>query len=493
MRRRRNAGGEKRLSAGLRRRKHLPFGVAMNRDLQMRGDGFHNRVLWLIMLVGFALRLVYAMQQPTLIQFTGATGGDSSGYLVNGAGFFSGQEHGWIRGLPFYISSLKSAPLYILFVGVFQPLLPDHETIVAIRLLQCLASLATVYLAYRMAVVITGDGRAGLVAALLMALHPALVTEPAKIATETLYIFFLAMGLWLYIEYVAIRLANPRPCRLSAATALALAAAAFALATLTRGVSALFPLVIALHLVYLGRRHAISRWRLPLLLLVVYAALVSTWTFYNLLNWNRLIIVSDQLMPALWRGAESRDGSPEENDRLLLEGVEVTTPADCVVDCKFEHATETYVAKIGAIISADLPRFISLRAGELAYSILQPHGTAPFGDTSIVAAGRNWIATDRSLDGLGQVLRIEGFAIKLAFWLFHIGGLGFGVLGMLWSRGRPVAAIPLAGFAIYTLLAHSILLAIPRYLFPVEFVWLIFASTAIVNLVDRWTTRRPSN
>lgn len=457
----------------------------------MRGDRSHIRVLWLIVLAGFVLRFAYAMQQPTLIQFTGATGGDSSGYLVNGAGFFSGKEHGWIRGLPFYISSLKSAPLYVLFVGIFQPLLPDHETIIVIRLLQCLASAATVYLAYRLACVIAGDGRAGLVAAGLMALHPALVTEPANIATETLYVFFLAMGLWLYIEYVVSGLATPRPARLSAAAALALAAAAFGLATLTRGVSALFPLALAAHLVFLGRRALIGRpRRLALLLLVVYAAVVSTWTIYNLALWNRFIIVSDQLMPALWRGAESRDGSPEQNDRLLLAGVEVTTAADCEVDCKFEHATETYLSKIGAIISADFARFISLRVGELAYSILQPHGTAPFGDISIVEAGRNWIANDRSLAGLIQVLRLEGFAIKLAFWFFHYIGLAFGLLGMIWSRGRWAAALPLAGFAIYTLLAHSFLLAIPRYLFPVEFVWLIFSGAAIVKLVDRWTIAR---
>ena len=223
----------------------------------MRSETLHTRVLWLIMLAGFLMRIAYALEQPTLVQFSGATGGDSSWYLVNGAGFFSGQEHGRIRGLPFYISNIKTAPLYIIFVGIFQPILPDHETIIAIRLLQCLASIATVYLAGRMAITIAGDARAGIIAAALMAFHPAFITEPANIATETLYIFFLALGLWLYIEYVAGPVADPRAHRLSGA--MTLAGAAFGLATLTRGVAALFPLVIALHLLCLGRRRLLRR------------------------------------------------------------------------------------------------------------------------------------------------------------------------------------------------------------------------------------------
>ena len=126
-------------------------------------------LLTLILLIGMILRVAYALQQPTLVQFTGADGGDSAGYLANGAGFFSGKEHGWIRGFPFYNSNLKPAPLYIIFVGGFQVFLPDHETIIAIRLVQSLASIVTAYLAYRMAATIARRASAGIVAATLMA------------------------------------------------------------------------------------------------------------------------------------------------------------------------------------------------------------------------------------------------------------------------------------------------------------------------------------
>ena len=455
-------------------------------------DRFRSRLLLAILLLGLVVRVAYALDQPTLEQYTGATGGDSSGYLANGAGFFSGREHGWIRGIPFYVSNLKPAPLYVVFVGVFQVHLPDHEAIIAIRLVQILASIATVCLANRLAAAIAGKPGAGVAAAALMAFHPAFITEASQIGTETVYIFFLALGLWLYTESVAGFAQNRRGFRIGQAQLLALSAAAFGLATLTRGVSALFPLVLALHLFWLGaRRDLLPSWRRRcVLLLLVYAAMTSTWTIYNLVNWNRFVIVSDQLMGALWRGAESDDGAPEHNDSLLLKGVEVNTPADCEVDCKFNHATETYVSKISAIVSADLGGYLALRVNELAYAILQPHGTAAFGDTSIMAAGRDWLAEDRSLDGLARLLWIDGFLVKLGFWIFHYVGIGFGLLGMYWSRDRAIAAAPLAGFAFYTITIHFFLLALPRYLFPIELVWLVFAGVALSKIHELRRNRR---
>ena len=265
----------------------------------------------------------------------------------------------------------------------------------------------------------------------------------------------------------------------------------FGLATLTRGVSALFPIVLALHLMWLGRHQVLRNWRKhSLLLLVVYAAMISTWSIHNLLNWNRIVIASDQLTAALWRGAESSDGSPEQNDALLLEGLDVRASADCEVDCMSPHSTENYMSKMEAIVGGDPAGYLALRFNELSYAILQPHGTTPFGDTSIMEAGRKWISDDRSLDGLVHVLRIPGFAIKLATWVFHYVGIGFGLLGMLWMRKRWITAAPLAGFALYTVSVHFFLLALPRYLFPIEIVWLVFAGIALAGLPEHWGRRR---
>ena len=66
--------------------------------------------------------------------------------------------------------------------------------------------------------------------------------------------------------------------------------------------------------------------RRGVLLLVVYGAVISTWTIYNLGMWGNFVIGSNQLMPALWRGAVQTDGTPKQNDALLLENPDDVRP-----------------------------------------------------------------------------------------------------------------------------------------------------------------------
>lgn len=444
-----------------------------------------DRLLALILLLGIALRCAHASGLPTVSEFTSG-GGDSAWFLANGYGFFSGQTHGWVNGISFYNGTLPTPPLYVIFVGLAQLALPEHETIIVIRLLQCLAGGATIWLTARLALVMTKDKRAMLLAAGLMALHPAMIMEPANIATETLYIFFVALGIWLYVENFAAAHLQGRTHRPGPTWSLALAGLALGLATLTRGVSALFPLALAAHLILMGRRRLLFDWRRAcLLFLVCYGALVSTWTLHNLVLWDRLVIVSDQLLGTLWRGAAANDGSPQENDALLLAGVDLPE-SDCQVDCKYQHPAELYLQKIGEIVGGDPAGFVARRVSELAYAILQPHGTTELGGTSVWGAARQWLQDDRSPGGLLAIFRTESFVGKLLVWAFHDIVLVFGALGMWWQR-RELMALPLASFALYTIAAHLVLLAEPRYLFPIEFALLVFASAAIVQLYDRRT------
>ena len=454
----------------------------------MEAEARYTRWLWVILLAGLLLRLAYAAGQPTTAMFD-RVGGDSGWFLAVGWGFFSGQEHGWIRDIPFTNASIPTPPVYIIFVGILQQFLPDHETVVVIRLLQCLASAATIYLVFRIGARIGGQ-RAGIAGAALASFHPALIFEPANIATETLYIFFLVCGLWLYTEYLVAPLCERTEYRLSPRRALALTAIAFGLATLTRAVAVLFPLVLAWHILLLHRRRALRNWRQYIVLLLsIYLALLSTWTVYNLALWDRFVFVSDRLLPAVWRGLESEDGSPQQNDALLLAGEEVEFLEGCAPDCRYQHPAELYLERIGELLGENPADLIALRANELAYSLLQPHGTTDLGSVSVREAALDWLGGSRSLSELTQVLRIEGFAIKLLTWLFHLAGMGLGALGMIMSRERWPLTAPVMGFALYTILAHTVLLALPRYLFAIEVIWLIFAGCALAAIYVRW--RRP--
>ncbi len=439
--------------------------------------------LWLILFIGLLLRLLHASDLPTVLLFRHGGGGDSGWYLANGAGFFSGQEHGYIRGIAYYISNLPTPPFYIIFAGIFQTFLPKHESVVLIRIVQCLVSVGTAYIAFRIVLTVVGDPRAGLMAAALVAWHPAFIVESNTIATETFYVFFISVGLWLYIEYVVSR---NSPQKLSVNLALVLVALAFGMATLTRAVAALFPLGLVGHMLLLKLYDGRLRWfSKSLLLLLVYGALLSTWTIHNLLLWNRFVILSDQLMPAIWRAAVTNDGSPTENDELLLQDARISIDEDCQIDCKFQHETDAYLKQIGASISQDGVGYVLRRLGELGESIIQPHGTVSFGSRSIREAATNWLQNDRSANGLIQVTRIEGFGIKLVIWILHFFVIAFGLAGVWLTRKSWRQTAPLAGFLAYTTAIHFIVLDAPRYLFPNEIIWIIFASMSVSMLAAR--------
>lgn len=444
-----------------------------------------SRVLWLILFAGLALRLLHTIDQPTLILFRHGGGGDSGWYLANGAGFFSGQEHGYTRGISYYISALPTPPFYVIFSGIFQTVLTKHESVVAIRIVQSLISVGTAFLAYRICQLIARDARAGLIAAALVSFHPAFIVESTTVATETFYIFFITIGLWLYLGTAVGERSRASRAGISSMLALCLTALAFGMATLTRAVSVLFPLVIVAHMLLIGHRQRTRFWLgRSVLMLAIYAAMLSTWTIYNLALWDRLVIVSDQLMPAMWRAAIPNDGSPQENDALLFQDA-TTTAEDCEIDCGFQHATDTYVKQIVDSVSQEPAGYATHRLGELVYAIVQPHGTTPFGSDSVRAAASVWWQDDRSPGGLSQVTRIEGFAVKSAIWILHISAICLGLAGMWISRKSWQLTLPLAGFAAYTILVHLVLHAIPRYLFPIEIIWLIFSAITIHALLRR--------
>ena len=453
----------------------------------MQVDSRYTRWLWFILFLGFILRIAYALSLPTAGLFEGADGGDTAWYLANGWGFFSGQPHGWIRNMPFYLSELPTAPFYILYAGLFQQFLPDDAVVMAMRLSQCVIGILTAYLGYRIGWRITDDKRVGLVASALIALHPAFIIEPANIATETFYIFFLTMGFWLYIEYLVATPKTELNNRFSPTIWIILVGIAFGLGTLTRAVLLLFPLGIFLHMLMLGWRNNLGLWfRRGILLLIVYSAVVLTWTFYNWGMWGTVIIGSNQLMPAIWRGAVENDGTPAQNDALLIDNPDDVHPDGCEVDCKYQHSTETYVEQITETIGGNIGGFIIHRFTELTKSYLQPHGTTPLGSVSIRDELVDEVKDDRSLSDFIAVLQTEGFVIKLLVWGFHYLGIIFGLIGMWITRKSWRLTLPLIGFVVYTTLIHFVLLALPRYIFPVEVPLLIFAAVTLVTISNKF-------
>ncbi|MBK8026875.1 MAG: glycosyltransferase family 39 protein [Chloroflexi bacterium] len=410
------------------------------------------------------IRLIYGLSQDPLAPFE-QTGGDSWWYLVNGDALVTGRIQ---EGSGTDVSRLPTPPGYLVLVGLAQAVFgPTADAVMAIRVVQAVLSTLIVWCGWRMAFLLSGREVVGGLAALILTASPAFIIEPAMIASETLYMTLVALGLTAYVEAISVRPENsPVSRRLGM---LALAAVAFGLAALTRAPILLFPVALALHLLIVyGLR---GGWRRVVVLLVVYAAVVSTWTLYSAARWGRFVIAADGFAAFLYVGATGWQGPQAVDERLgSSEG---------------GASNQQYIEEATATITADLGGYVRRRVTELAESGLQPHGTAYFSGPSLRDLAMQWLREDRSPGGLIDVVRGEFFLQKALLYVFHYGAILFGLVGLWRTRSNWRISLVLLGFIAYTLVVHLFLLALPRYLFPTLFCWTVLATAAL----PRWNRR----
>ncbi len=465
---------------------------------------YRSKALWALLAVGLALRLAWGLAQDPLGPY-GPTGGDDPWYLANALALVTDAPSGTvIHGIETAVSMLGQPPVFFIAAGIPQALLPPGPAVVAIRILHALATTAVALFAFGLAVrlvegVPKADARtarrAGLIAAAALALSPALILESAQVKTESLFIFFVTGGLWAYVEAVVRERTSP-PGPLSVGegedTALTrlpplpqgggvravrwfvLAGVLLGLATLTRAVFLAFPLALVVFTVFaLGWR---AGWKRVLLLLAVYAAVVGSWTAYNLARYQRFVIAGEGLPAFFYHGVTGWD-DPAQVDQRLQEGL---GPAE-----SGSSGQSDYVDAAGAAIRADIGGYLARRLGELGGALLQPHNTELFPGESLRTMAADWWTTDRTPGGLAALTRADGFWPKLLLYVVHYTGLLLGAAGVLltwrsWRAGRPML-----GYIAYTLLVHLFLYALPRYLFPfTPLVW-VFAAAGAASVLSR--------
>jgi 4-amino-4-deoxy-L-arabinose transferase-like glycosyltransferase len=428
-----------------------------------------HKWLILILVVALTLRLGYALtqdhKQPYILQ-----GGDTGWYLETGYDLVNGRDR----------APLSPAPLYLIFIGFWETLLSPRtaEAIIAIRVSQALMATLTCYFGFCLARRLAQNQRAGVLAAAILAVSPVFIIETAQILTETLYVFLITGVLWLYEDYIL-------PDDITGkrrAWALIITGIAAGLATLTRAVFLFFPLGIALHLVVVrGRRAGLKQAGLFLL---TYTIVVSTWTIYNLHRWDRFVIGGDGFASFLYIGARGWEG-PQELDATLNNDV----PEISEEEATSPNRQEAFMTGASRAISEDPAGYVKRRVAELVEAYLQPHGTAVFSGEGLKDLVRDWFDEDRTARGLFELTEGEWFWPKLGLYIFHYIGLILGAAGIWLYRRRWSTAYPLSGFILYTTLIHLVMLALPRYLFPTEIFWWIFA---VSTLFLWWDKRLPT-
>jgi 4-amino-4-deoxy-L-arabinose transferase-like glycosyltransferase len=413
--------------------------------------------LWLALILALALvlRLGYALAQNPLEPYDN-TSADGFWYLNSGLQLVSGED----------FLHLPTAPVYMIFVGIPQQLFSREGAVIAVRIIQAFLGAATCYLAYRLALRLTGLQRAGLIAAGVLAISPVFIIEAAQVATETLYLFLVAAALTVYVTSIDQKNAGWRP--------LLAVAFLFGVATLTRAVSLAFPIGLAIHLLMVcGWRAGLRR---AFVLLLAYALVVSTWTVYNVVRFDRWVIGAEGLAAFIYIGATGYT-SPQDVDARLSQdaGAEVQD------DASYEERQEAYLDAASNVIGSDPLGYIGRRLSELANAFLQPHGTVFFPGESLRELVLTWAREDRSVSGLLALTQGDAFWPKLAIYVFHYAGLIGGLVGIWLYRRRWRVALPLIGFIIYTALVHLVLLALPRYIFPTALCWWVFAAAAFAG------------
>ncbi|MBI5961248.1 MAG: hypothetical protein HY866_21095, partial [Chloroflexi bacterium] len=142
--------------------------------------------------------------------------------------------------------------------------------------------------------------------------------------------------------------------------------------------------------------------------------------------------------------------------------------------------SSSYLDAAGNVIRRDPVGYVQRRVKELVQACIQPHGTVILGGESLKDLTRRWITDDHSPRGLWNLMQSDHFWPKLALYVFHFGGLILGALGAWRLRRAWPITLPLIGLIGYMLLMHLIMLALPRYIFPLyPVMWVLAAGVWI--------------
>ncbi len=402
----------------------------------------------------FAVALVIRLVFVLLIDpHPNVSGGDTLWFMNTGRDLVTGS----LTFLP------TPGPVYLIFAGEMNTLFGGERGLTIIRVLNAGMGAALCVFIYMLGKRYLNE-RAGLLAAVVLVVSPAFIIEAGNAMTESVFLFLLFGALSLYATRVRVGVGQATTStRMMSAVGVLLG-----LATLTRAVAMLFPLILIVHLVYGERRRAV---RLVAVLVVAYVLTVSTWTIFCLARWGEFVVAARGLAANIYLGTTQWCG-PECTDANA--GIK---PGD--------NNDTQYVQNTVATITGDPLGYLRTRFTNLSGALLQPHGTVYYPGESIKALVAQWWSTGHTPGDLPRLFASDAFWPKLALYIFHYAALFFGFIGMLIGLRRFWERVILYGAILYFLGIHTVIMANPRYLLPIEPALWLFAAYAIVQIATR--------
>jgi len=426
--------------------------------------------IFVITALALIVRLVFVLAidpQPRI-----NNGGDTAWLLNNGRALLDGT----INQPP------QTGPVYLIYDGIVQGLFHDP----APQLLRVLDCLWGALLCWQIYVIGARyfERRAGLIAAFAIAISPAFIIDAGNLLTEALFMVLLFEGIARY----AIWSRPPEADQSAQDTQLTRRGAAviglfLALATLTRAVTLLIPLVLILDLLWASRRPGRRVWQAIGTLAIVYMVVVGAWTVYYAARWHEIVIGAQGVAANVFIGTSNWCG-PQCIDQQA--GITPGQSSDAGNQSK-------YLNSAFAVIAADPLGYIAHRLSNELDAELQPYNTVYLPGDSIKAALGNWWSSGHALRTLPSVTQIQDFWPKLLLYVFHFVALIGGLLGLLIGLRRFRARFLIYGVLLYFLALHFALTAIPRYLFPIEPIWWLFAAFALITVFVTFFVRTDRN
>jgi 4-amino-4-deoxy-L-arabinose transferase-like glycosyltransferase len=363
------------------------------------------------------------------------------------------------------VAGMSSGPLYPVFLAPFLNWLPDPLTqVMAARVAQAVLDVGTVALLYGIASMLFGE-RTAYLALVIQALDPRYILQTALIATETLFIALFTAFIWLYLTAVK----KGSLHRYFGAGLL------LGLATLTRPIPLLYPLVLAGHAWAIRRTHP-RAWAGFGLLALGMVALVVPWTARNIyVTGGELVPVTDTAATHLWMS------SREEGGDLAGDAFGQAQEEDMGDIPSGGYATNNYVPSALRNILANPLDWLGRVGGEVLSALLQPYGTVVLSEMGGPTYRPVVLDVLRGRAPLSALWHVSGFWRKLVIYIFHYVVLIGGIIGIAVSARQWRQVLPLVGWIVYGVAVTAPLLIEPRYVFPVMPYLMLFAASAIAR------------
>ncbi|HNS72823.1 MAG TPA: glycosyltransferase family 39 protein [bacterium] len=388
-----------------------------------------TRLLWIIGAAGLAVRLVLVLMTQNI---GGVASLDSSTYHSIATNLLAGRGFSQDGINP----TLFVAPLYPFFLAAVYRVAGVHPLLV--ELLQVLFGVASAFLAWLITRARFGR-MPGLIAFVLVLFLPELMVINTYLYTESFFIFLFLLAIWLAMR----ALEGP------SAGALALAGLAGGLATLTRGVTMLLPLVLLLAFL-LRRRGVLPSLRHTLLYALFFALPIVPWTMRNYHTFGAAVPIAVGSGDVLWTGNYRPHDGRYSYDKTMAVMDSMTAGLNQV------DRDELLTGEALKHIKADPPAAAGLGVKKFFRFWFWVYEGAPSG-------------MKREGGGLVQlILALSYYPILLLFcagvWLSR-------------RRWRELAFIHLV--LGYYMALHVVMLVVPRYRIPVLPLLIFFAAFAV--------------